>query len=168
MSFLEARKHLCVRSSRRAIRAPYAHFKIPNHPYVDVSVAAQRTPTISYISQEQIKDIGETVELQCSVQYAQEYPILWIKVNKETVHEQVALSTGTALIIRDSRFSLKYDTASTTYILQVRSRLDAIPTRYLTISRHSSQCYLANPCYLARCRHSNPFVTINKHSFCVY
>lgn len=85
-----------------------------------VLVAAQRTPTISYISQEQIKDIGETVELQCSVQYAQEYPVLWIKVNKESVHEQVALSTGTALIIRDSRFALKYDTASTTYILQVR------------------------------------------------
>ncbi|KAH0953776.1 hypothetical protein HN011_009704 [Eciton burchellii] len=84
------------------------------------AVAAQRTPTISYISQEQIKDIGETVELQCSVQYAQEYPILWIKVNKENVHEQVALSTGTALIIRDSRFSLKYDTASTTYILQIK------------------------------------------------
>ncbi|XP_011343562.1 lachesin isoform X2 [Ooceraea biroi] len=84
------------------------------------AVAAQRTPTISYISQEQIKDIGETVELQCSVQYAQEYPILWIKVNKENVHEQVALSTGTALIIRDSRFSLRYDTATTTYILQVK------------------------------------------------
>lgn len=85
-----------------------------------VSVAAQRTPTISYISQEQIKDIGETVEMQCSVQYGQDYPVLWIKVNKESVHEQVALSTGTALIIRDSRFALKYDTASSTYILQVR------------------------------------------------
>jgi len=81
---------------------------------------AQRTPTISYISQEQIKDIGETVELQCSVQYAQEYPVLWIKFNKDSAHEQVALSTSTALIIRDSRFALKYDTASTTYILQVR------------------------------------------------
>jgi neuronal growth regulator 1 len=32
---------------------------------------AQRTPTISYISQEQIKDIGGTAELECSVQYAQ-------------------------------------------------------------------------------------------------
>lgn len=31
---------------------------------------AQRTPSISYISQEQIKDIGGTVELDCSVQYA--------------------------------------------------------------------------------------------------
>lgn len=39
----------------------------------------QRTPTISYISQEQIKDIGGTVELQCSVQYAKEYPVLWVK-----------------------------------------------------------------------------------------
>ncbi|XP_077273464.1 septate junction protein lachesin isoform X2 [Temnothorax americanus] len=84
------------------------------------TVAAQRTPTISYISQEQIKDIGETVELHCSVQYAQEYPVLWIKVNRENVHEQVALSTGTALIIRDSRFALRYDTASTTYQLQVK------------------------------------------------
>ncbi len=31
---------------------------------------AQRTPSISYISQEQIKDIGGTVELDCSVQYS--------------------------------------------------------------------------------------------------
>lgn len=100
--------------------------KIWNHLSDDVSVAAQRTPTISYISQEQIKDIGETVELQCSVQYAQDYPILWIKVNKENVQEQVTLSTGTALIIRDSRFSLKHDTASTTYILQVRLPLDDV------------------------------------------
>lgn len=80
---------------------------------------AQRTPTISYISQEQIKDIGETVELICSVQYAQDYPVLWIKLNKDNGHEQVALSTGTALIIRDSRFSLKHDTASS-YTLQIK------------------------------------------------
>jgi len=85
-----------------------------------VSVAAQRSPTISYISQEQIKDIGETVELVCSVQYAQDYPVLWIKVNKDSANEQVALSTGTALIIRDSRFALKHDTASSSYTLQVR------------------------------------------------
>lgn len=91
-----------------------------NHKFHVVSVAAQRSPTISYISQEQIKDIGETVELVCSVQYAQDYPVLWIKVNKDSANEQVALSTGTALIIRDSRFALKHDTASSSYTLQVR------------------------------------------------
>lgn len=41
---------------------------------------AQRTPSISYISQEQIKDIGGTVELECSVQYAQDYSVIWMKV----------------------------------------------------------------------------------------
>lgn len=84
------------------------------------SVAAQRIPTISHITQEQVKDIGESVELQCSVQYAQEYPIMWIKVNKHGA-DQVPISTNTGLMIRDSRFSLKHDTGSSTYILQVRS-----------------------------------------------
>ncbi|XP_029177585.1 lachesin isoform X2 [Nylanderia fulva] len=84
------------------------------------TVAAQRTPTISYISQEQIKDIGETVELHCSLQYAQDYPVLWIKVNRDSVNEQVALTTGTALIIRDSRFAIRHDTSSATYVLQIK------------------------------------------------
>ncbi|XP_046743632.1 lachesin isoform X2 [Diprion similis] len=77
---------------------------------------AQRTPTISYISQEQIRDIGGTVDLQCSVQYAQDFPVLWVKVTKD----QLPISTGTTLIIRDSRFSLRYDTASSTYTLQIK------------------------------------------------
>ncbi|XP_046423848.1 lachesin isoform X1 [Neodiprion pinetum] len=79
-------------------------------------VAAQRTPTISYISQEQIRDIGGTVDLQCSVQYAQDFPVLWVKATKD----QLPISTGTTLIIRDSRFSLRYDTASSTYTLQIK------------------------------------------------
>lgn len=100
---------------------------------------AQRTPTISYISQEQIKDIGETVELICSVQYAQDYPVLWIKLNKDNGHEQVALSTGTALIIRDSRFSLKHDTASS-YTLQVRL------SRYCCNFQYICICHLQHEC----------------------
>ncbi|KAL1459342.1 hypothetical protein WDU94_011334 [Cyamophila willieti] len=51
-------------------------------------VSCQRTPTISYISQEQIKDIAQTADLKCSVQYADEYPsstyILSIKEIQET------------------------------------------------------------------------------------
>lgn len=83
-------------------------------------VCSQRTPTISYISQEQIKDIGGTVELECSVQYAQDYPILWMKVDRTRMTDPLPISTGSSLIIRDSRFSLRYDTASSTYTLQVK------------------------------------------------
>lgn len=83
-------------------------------------VSSQRTPTISYISQEQIKDIGGTVELECSVQYAQEYPVLWMKVDRSRLVDPLPISTGSSLIIRDSRFSLRYDTASSTYTLQIK------------------------------------------------
>ncbi|XP_067213867.1 lachesin isoform X2 [Linepithema humile] len=82
-------------------------------------VAGQRTPTISYISQEQIKDIGESVELRCIVQYASDYPILWIKIDKSS-NDQVTLSYNQGVALRDSRFSLKHEQASSSYILQIK------------------------------------------------
>ena len=82
------------------------------------SVNTQRTPTISYISQQQFKDLGGTVDLVCSVQYSQDYPVLWIKVNKNR-DEQMPISTNSALIIRDSRFALRSDPSASTYTLQV-------------------------------------------------
>lgn len=85
---------------------------------VPIVCYAQRTPSISYITQEQIKDIGGTVELECSVQYAQDYTVLWVK----NAHggDNTFLSTGSSLVIRDSRFALRYDPSSSTYTLQVK------------------------------------------------
>lgn len=79
-------------------------------------VRAQRTPTISYITQEQIKDIGDTVEFDCSVQFAKEFVVLWIKSDRDPVF----LSTGSTLVIKDSRFSLRYDPNSSTHKLQIK------------------------------------------------
>lgn len=83
------------------------------------SCNGQRTPSISYISQEQIKDIGGTVELDCSVQYAREYTVVWIKTGRNHA-DYVFLSTGSSLVIKDSRFSLRFDGASSTYTLQIK------------------------------------------------
>lgn len=81
-------------------------------------IYSQRTPTISFISPEQIKDIGGVVELVCSVQYAQDYPVLWLKVS--SLGETLPVSTSSTLIVRDSRFALRYDKASSTYTLQIK------------------------------------------------
>lgn len=81
---------------------------------------AQRTPSISHITQEQIKDIGGTVELECSVQYAKEYTVLWTKTMHDRATDTVFLSTGSSLVIKDSRFALRYDPASSTYTLQIK------------------------------------------------
>lgn len=77
-----------------------------------LSGLAQRSPTISYISQQQIKDIGGTVELLCSVQYTQDYSVLWIKADPNGGSYSLPISTGSSLILHDSRFALRYDTVS--------------------------------------------------------
>ncbi|XP_018563145.1 lachesin [Anoplophora glabripennis] len=81
---------------------------------------AQRSPTISYITQTQIKDIGGTVELACSVQYTEGYSVIWMKVDKLQNSNSLPISTGSSLILHDSRFSLRYDATSSTYLLQIK------------------------------------------------
>lgn len=78
----------------------------------------QRTPSISYISQEQIKDIGGSVDLDCSVQFARDYGVEWVKLGQG--NDVVFLSTGSTLVIKDSRFALRYDTASSKYTIQIK------------------------------------------------
>ena len=46
-----------------------------------ISAFGQRTPTISYITRPDIvTKIGGTIEMDCSVLYATEYPVLWVKL----------------------------------------------------------------------------------------
>jgi hypothetical protein len=66
------------------------------------------------------------VELECSVQYAQDYPVLWMRIDRSRQSDGLPISTGSTLIIRDSRFALRYDTASSTYTLQVRRPFTAL------------------------------------------
>ena len=82
-------------------------------------IQGQRTPTISYITPSITTKIGGTIEMDCSVLYATEYPILWVKLpsnceaGRETYNYRtqeadsctpVPLSQGSALIITDTRF----------------------------------------------------------------
>lgn len=84
-----------------------------------VSASSQRTPTISYISQEQIKDIAQTADLKCSVQYADDYPVIWMKMDTAKKMEPLPISMSGSLIIHDSRFQLTTDPETSTYILSV-------------------------------------------------
>ncbi|XP_023024885.1 lachesin [Leptinotarsa decemlineata] len=87
--------------------------------FINIALA-QRSPTISYITQTQIKDIGGTVELSCSVQYTADYSVIWMKVDKNQNSYSLPISTGSSLILHDSRFSLRYDPSSSTYVLQIK------------------------------------------------
>lgn len=79
---------------------------------------AQRSPSITYISEDQVADVGGTVELACSVQYGTEYSVIWMKNGNNNDH--IFLSTGTSLVVKESRFTLLYDGASATYIVLIK------------------------------------------------
>ena len=63
-----------------------------------------RRPTISYITQPEIvTDIGGTIEMKCSVQYGQDYPVIWMKLDAVDRNNDLPISTGTTLILTDPR-----------------------------------------------------------------
>lgn len=83
-------------------------------------VLCQRSPTISYISQEQIKNIGENVDLTCTVQYVDQYPVQWTHMGKSRDSEGVPISVGSSMILKDSRFKTSFDPAKSSYTLSIK------------------------------------------------
>lgn len=82
--------------------------------------SAQRNPAITYISEDQAVNLGSTVELACSVQYATGlYPVQWVKSGKSSKDNYI-LSTDTSLVVKESRFAALYDGASSTYTVLIK------------------------------------------------
>eukprot|EP00090_Calanus_glacialis_P045264 TRINITY_DN8280_c0_g1_i1.p1 TRINITY_DN8280_c0_g1~~TRINITY_DN8280_c0_g1_i1.p1 ORF type:complete len:361 (-),score=64.81 TRINITY_DN8280_c0_g1_i1:111-1193(-) len=78
----------------------------------------QRTPTISFVSPNISTTRSSTIDMDCSILYGTEYPVLWMKIGSDK--RPIPLSSGSSLIIRDNRFALRYDTASATFTLQLK------------------------------------------------
>lgn len=84
--------------------------------YLVVPGSGQQNPAISSISQDKVVNVGDTVDLECSVQYASGYPIIWAKVDQRN---NLFISKGSSLSIPDNRYSIRHDEASSKYTLQI-------------------------------------------------
>lgn len=80
---------------------------------------AQQNPTIVQITPGQSVDLGDTVDLSCSVQYAANYPIIWTKLSDNPNNPPLFISRDAALTVLDNRYSIRHDDSSSTYTLQV-------------------------------------------------
>ena len=60
---------------------------------LSTAASAQRTPTISYITPDITSKIGGTIEMDCSVLYAAEYPVLWVKLPPQVQYLLLYLRT---------------------------------------------------------------------------
>lgn len=83
------------------------------------SATGQQNPSISSISQEKVVNIGDTIDLHCSVQYAHGYPVIWAKIDHTNPSNNLFISRGSSLSIPDNRYSIRHDEASSTYTLQL-------------------------------------------------
>ena len=72
------------------------------------ATGSDRRPTISFITQPEIvTDIGGSVEMKCSVQYGQEFPVNWMKLDSLDRNNDLLISTGTTMIFPDPRLVKK-------------------------------------------------------------
>jgi hypothetical protein len=86
-----------------------------------LSGTAQPQTQITYITPEQIKNVGEEVQLNCTVQNTQNYAVIWNKKNRDKPQDSSVISVKASLIISDSRFEMNHDVNTSTYSLKVRS-----------------------------------------------
>jgi len=79
-----------------------------------------RRPTISFITQPEIvTDIGGDIEMKCTIQYASDYPVIWMKLDSVDRNNDLPITTGTTLILTDPRFSVDFDKETSTYTLKI-------------------------------------------------
>lgn len=88
-------------------------------------VQPQQNPSISFISKEQVVEIGDTLKLRCITQYAKDYPVHWIKENTENRNNYLFISKGSTINVPNSRYSISIEdgreswSTSRTYILTI-------------------------------------------------
>lgn len=87
---------------------------------------AQQNPTIVHITPGQAVDLGDTIDLSCSVQYGSDYPIIWAKLSDNPSNPILFISRDAALTVLDNRYSIRHDDSSSTYTLQVSKVCRAI------------------------------------------
>lgn len=79
----------------------------------------QQNPSVVQITSGQSVDLGDTVDLSCSVQYGGNYPIIWTKLSDNPNSSPLFISRDAALTVLDNRYSIRHDDSSSTYTLQV-------------------------------------------------
>lgn len=74
---------------------------------------------ITYISPEVVRDIGETAELNCTVDNPSDFSVLWSKKAKN--QDPVPMSIGNILTVKDRRFNLTTDGKTYTLTVSIRN-----------------------------------------------
>ncbi|XP_055680246.1 lachesin-like [Lutzomyia longipalpis] len=86
---------------------------------IAVHLGSSQKAIISDISQKQIKEIGESTHLNCTVKTEGSYKVSWNKKKLERTTDSFPISIDDQLTINDPRFKIVFDQNTSTYSLQI-------------------------------------------------
>lgn len=110
-------------------------------------------PTITFISKDQIVNIGDDLELKCNFVDSEGYSIGWTRIDMSSSPSRVTtIARGTSLDVPSDRFHANYDSRQSQYIL----RIDQINENDAGIY----QCQIAQGTSMPQTARTNVFVRI--------
>lgn len=110
-------------------------------------------PTITFISKDQIVNIGDDLELKCNFVDSEGYSIGWTRIDlNSSSHRVTTIARGTSLDVPSDRFHANFDTRQSQYIL----RIDQVNENDAGIYR----CQIAQGTSMPQTAQTNVFVRI--------
>lgn len=83
-------------------------------------ILAQENPGISHLSQDHVMNLGDSLDLECSVSNVDDCcTVSWSKQNLQRSDWPVPLSAGELNILKDTRFNTRYVQYNKTFILHI-------------------------------------------------
>lgn len=125
-------------------------FSLHCHMLIQLALA---NPTITFISKDQIVNIGDNLELRCTLADSESYSIGWTRVDKSTSPSRVTtIARGTSLDVPSNRFHVSFDQRQSQYILRIDSLNENDAGLY--------QCQVAQGTSMPQTARTNVFVRI--------
>jgi len=78
-----------------------------NNDSILILAYSQNTSIISHITQKLVREVGGEVDVDRSTKHYQVFNVLWFKVIKDQIDASILLSSGSTLLVKDSRVSLR-------------------------------------------------------------
>jgi len=123
------------------------------YAYCQTNTRVHANPTITFISKDQIVNIGDDIEIRCTIADLGSYPIGWTRFDRSTSPSRVTtIARGTSLDVPSDRFHTSLEQRQTQYIL----RIDQVNEN----DAGTYQCQVAQGTSMPQTARTNVFVRI--------
>merc|ERR1719251_287865 len=68
--------------------------------------------------------------MKCTIQYASDFPVIWMKLDEVDRNNDLTVTVGTTLILKDPRFHVDLDKTTSTYTLRISDVQETDGARY--------------------------------------